>query len=153
MADYEIIRRERITVESSEHNQYGDLIVQTVAGNEYKVSKKRAQLFAVFQDGAEVVIGWSSYMDKEYIAEATPASQVVSANTPITPEKPKEHEAEKVKEGGSREDKIDQAVIYKGIIELLSSRCSNGKSALEIEFPKNFLSFKQWALIYMQTKL
>jgi len=89
MADYEIIRRERITVESSEYNQYGDLLVTTTAGNEYKIGNKRAQLFAVFHDGAEVVIGWATFKGREYIAEATPASQVVSANTPITPEKPK----------------------------------------------------------------
>jgi len=83
-----IIRREKITVDHAEINQYGDLIVTTTAGNEYKIGKKREKLFSVFQPGVDVVIGFSSYMNREYIAEATQEKQVVSTDTPIEKEKP-----------------------------------------------------------------
>lgn len=81
-----IIRREQITVAHAQQNQYGDLIVKTKAGNELKVGKKRQHLFDVFQPGAEVVVGFSSYMNKEYVNEATQAAQVVATDTPIVKE-------------------------------------------------------------------
>ena len=84
-----IIRREKFTVQDNNINQYGDLIVTSSSGKEYKVGKKRANLFDAFQPDTEVVVGWSSYMNKDYIAEATPAQQVVSTDTPIEPEQPK----------------------------------------------------------------
>ena len=82
-----IIKRVKITVESSDTNQYGDLIVHSKEGQDYKVSNKRTQLFDVFQPDAEVVIGFASYMNKEYVAEATAAEQIVSTDTPVQKEK------------------------------------------------------------------
>ena len=84
-----IIRREKFTVDHSEVNDYGDLVVTSKEGSEYKVKSKRTQLFDVFQPDIEVVVGWASYMNHEFIAEATQASQLVSADTPIEEEKPK----------------------------------------------------------------
>jgi len=81
-----IIRREQITVAHAQQNQYGDLIVKTKAGNELKVGKKRQHLFDIFQPGTEVIVGFSSYMNKEYINEAAQASQVVSTDTPVKKE-------------------------------------------------------------------
>jgi len=51
-----------------------------------------------------------------------------------------------------RDTRIDQAVIFKAIVEMLSSQVE-GKSVLEKEFPKNWLSFKEWALIYAKSKM
>ena len=101
-----IIRREKFVVDHSTKNQYGDLIVTSKAGNEYKVGNKREQLFPTFQPDTEVVVGYASYMNREYIAEATPSTQLVSADTAIQEEKPKaeapkplpKHEAERPKE-------------------------------------------------------
>jgi hypothetical protein len=61
-----IIKWETITVKSAEQNSYGDLIVNETL----KVGKKRSYLFEVFQVGAEVKLGYSSYMNKDYIATA-----------------------------------------------------------------------------------
>jgi hypothetical protein len=82
MPGAQIERYELITVESVTKNQYGDLLVN----GKLKVSNKRHQLFDVFQTGAEVKLGWSSYMNKEYIASAeqtgthTIPKRVVSTN-------------------------------------------------------------------------
>ena len=59
---------------------------------------------------------------------------------------------EAVKEPIDRDSRIDQAVIFKAIVEMLSSQV-DGKSVLEKEFPQNFKSFKEWALIYMKSKM
>ena len=91
-----IIRREQITVAYAQQNQYGDLIVKTKAGNELKVGKKRQHLFNIFQPGIEVIVGFSSYMNKEYINEAAQASQVVSTDTPV--KKESDHLVKDVKE-------------------------------------------------------
>jgi len=66
MAEPKIERYEVITVETTQKNQYGDLLVNGTL----KVGNKRSNLFDVFQPGAEVKIGYASYMNKEYIASA-----------------------------------------------------------------------------------
>jgi len=66
MPEPKIERYEVITVENTQQNQYGDLIVN---GN-LKVGNKRTHLFDVFQPGAEVKLGYAVYMNKEYIATA-----------------------------------------------------------------------------------
>ncbi len=80
--DTKIERYETIIVESVKQNQYGDLVVNGTL----KVGKKRASLFNVFQVGAEVNLGYASYMNKEYIASAeqtgvhkVPDSKLVAA--------------------------------------------------------------------------
>ncbi len=66
MPESKIERYEVIIVENTQQNQYGDLIVN----GSLKVGKKRNNLFNVFQPGAEVKLGYASYMNKEYIATA-----------------------------------------------------------------------------------
>jgi hypothetical protein len=66
MPEPKIERYETITVETTQQNQYGDLMVNGTL----KVGKKRSNLFDVFQPGAEVKLGYASYMNKEYIATA-----------------------------------------------------------------------------------
>jgi hypothetical protein len=62
----EIERYGTITVQTVEKNQYGDLLVN----GKIKIGNKRSNLFDVFQPGAEVKVGYASYMNKEYIASA-----------------------------------------------------------------------------------
>jgi len=81
MAD--IKRRTKIKVKSSSVDNFGNLKVVTEKGNEVKIAKKREGLFDFFQDGAEVTLGYSEYMNKEYVAEATPSAQIVSTDTPV----------------------------------------------------------------------
>jgi hypothetical protein len=64
--DTKIERYELITVETTENDKYGNLIVNGT----YKVGAKRANIFQVFQAGAEVKLGYATYMNKEYIATA-----------------------------------------------------------------------------------
>lgn len=85
----EIIRREKFVVDHSEVDGYGNLIVTSKKGNEYKVSAKRPQLFDEFQPDIEVVVGYANFMNHDYIAEVTPSGQLVSTNTPVKDEKPK----------------------------------------------------------------
>ena len=66
----QITRYAVFTVGEANPNEYGDLIVKDTEGNEHKIGKKRAQLFSVFQVGAEVKVGYAVYMQKEYIASA-----------------------------------------------------------------------------------
>lgn len=86
MTPPKIIRREKFVVDHTETNDYGDLMVTSKLGNEYKVKQKRNQLFAIFQPDIEVVVGFASYMDREYIATATPSQQIISTETPIESE-------------------------------------------------------------------
>lgn len=65
-----ITRHDKFTVASKETNQYGDLIVRDTDGLDHKIGNKRARLFDVFQEGAEVQVGYAEYMQKEYIATA-----------------------------------------------------------------------------------
>jgi len=82
-----ILRRERFKVASTRQDEFGNLIAKSELGNEYKISKKREHLFTLFQIGAEIVVGYAKYMDKEYIAEATSSCQLIAADTPIQAEK------------------------------------------------------------------
>ena len=66
MPEPKIERYETITVETTQKNQYGDLLVNGTL----KVGNKRSHLFEVFQPGAEVKLGYAVYMNKEYIATA-----------------------------------------------------------------------------------
>jgi hypothetical protein len=61
-----ITRYETVNVTSTQKDPYGNLIVNGTL----KVGKKREPLFDVFQPGAEVKIGYASYMNKDYIATA-----------------------------------------------------------------------------------
>ncbi len=65
-----ITREERIVVVSSHLNDYGDLVVTDKNAKTYKVGKKRERLFDLFQAGSEVALAYSTYMNKEYIADA-----------------------------------------------------------------------------------
>jgi len=82
----EITKRAKFTVESSEVDSYGNLIVTSKKGNTYKIGGKREPLFSTFQPDVEVIIGYAMYNNREYIAEATQAEQVVSTNTPVEAE-------------------------------------------------------------------
>jgi hypothetical protein len=83
-----ITRRETITVETTQQDTFHNLIVTTKAGNTFKVNgEKRAHLFPVFQPGASVIVGYSEYMNKEYVAEANSAGTVVETDKPVQPEK------------------------------------------------------------------
>jgi hypothetical protein len=64
--DVKIERYEVITVKSAVKNSYGDLVVN----GGIKIGKKRENIFPVFQLGAEVNLGYASYMNKEYVATA-----------------------------------------------------------------------------------
>ena len=66
MPEPKIERYEVITVQTIQKNQYGDLLVN----GKLKISNKRNQLFDIFQPGAEVKVGYASYMNTEYIASA-----------------------------------------------------------------------------------
>lgn len=66
MPEPKIERYETITVETTQKNQYGDLMVNGTL----KIGKKRSNLFDVCQPGAEIKLGYASYMNKEYIATA-----------------------------------------------------------------------------------
>ncbi len=117
-----IIKRVKITVESSDTNQYGDLIVHSKEGQEYKVSNKREHLFDVFQRDAEVVVGFASYMNKEYVAEATAAEQVVTTDTSVQKEKPPQLNPALAKnKADSRGDSIEKQVSLKASVELSSA--------------------------------
>ena len=81
-----IIRQEIFTVKSCAVNQYGDLIVQTTAGKEHKIGKKRDKLFYAFQPGQEVTVGYANYMNKDYIAEASPTGGGDAGHLNIQPQ-------------------------------------------------------------------
>ncbi len=83
-----IIRRMKFIVSHSVVDKYGNLIVTSMSGVDYKIGVKRTQLFDVFQPDTEVVVGYASYKNRDYIAEATPANQLISADTPIQEEAP-----------------------------------------------------------------
>ncbi len=59
-----------LVVSSTKQNQYGDLIVTDKEGTEHKVGNKRPHLFDQFQENRAVEVGYSSYMNREYIAAA-----------------------------------------------------------------------------------
>jgi hypothetical protein len=90
MPEPKIERYEIISVKSTQKNQYGDLLVN----DSLKVGNKRSHLFDVFKLGADVKIGYATYMDKEYIASAEPTdeSPLVEAakamGATVIPEKP-----------------------------------------------------------------
>ncbi len=70
-----IIRTEIFVVDHSETNNYGNLIVTPkedggVTTKTYKVGNKRSSLFDVFQPDTAVEVGYSEYMNREYIASA-----------------------------------------------------------------------------------
>jgi len=88
MPEPKIERYELITVESTEKNQYGDLLVN----GKLKVGNKRSQLFDIFQPGAEIKIGWASYMNKEYIASAEQTGTHVVIPVSTSTEIPKKSE-------------------------------------------------------------
>jgi len=78
----EIFRWLQFTVASTEKNTYGDLLVTSTGGHKYKVANKRNQLFPIFQPDAEVVVGYATYMSKDYIATASQANQFVGETPP-----------------------------------------------------------------------
>lgn len=73
MAEPKITRYLRFVVEEAHLNDYGDLIVTSQGGHEYKIGNKRERLFDLFQPGAEVIVGYASYKNRDYIAVAYPA--------------------------------------------------------------------------------
>ncbi len=76
-----IVKYLKFIVDVTNQNDYGDLIVDSKGGMQYKISNKRAHLFGIFKPGAEVVVGYASYMNKDYIAVAHLASQFPAGNT------------------------------------------------------------------------
>lgn len=85
MPQTEIVRKDIFTVNKTMVDTYGNLVITTDKGVGYKIGKKREQLFPIFQPGAEVNVGFASYMNKEYIAEASQTGKhtVQPAVTPI----------------------------------------------------------------------
>lgn len=141
MPELEIIRREKITVSSTQENQYGDLIVKTKAGNELKIGKKRSQLFVVFQPGTEVTVGYATYMNKEYIAEATPSAQVVSANTPVVVEKPVMSKDDWAEKEAKTRKSIERQTSLNAAVELVKLAPTKATSDLVIEIAKKFENY------------
>jgi len=72
----DIIRQDKFTVQSTEENEYGDLMVTDTDGNPHKIGVKRKRLFGVFEGGGEVKVGYAEYKNKEYIAEAEMVNSV-----------------------------------------------------------------------------
>jgi hypothetical protein len=88
----DITREEIITVKDAQKNQYGDLVVN----GGIKISKKREALFPVFQMGAEVKLGYSSYMNKEYVANAEQTGVHHPNETKAEPEPEPKYEAKSI---------------------------------------------------------
>ena len=76
-----IIKYLKFTVASSGKNDYGDLIVTSKYGCDYKISNKRSALFDIFQPETAVIVGYSTYMNKDYIAVAHLADQFPACTT------------------------------------------------------------------------
>ncbi len=114
-----IIRREKFVVDHTEINDFGDMIVTSKSSIPYKIGKKREKLFATFQPNTEVVVGYAVYKDREYIAEATPSTQVVSVDTPIEKEKVKPQE--QTKSGGYRGKTPEELITERRSIERQTS--------------------------------
>ena len=66
----QIVRKEVFVVESSELDGYGNLIVIDKGANSHKIGVKRPHLFDVFQPDTAVEVGYATYRDREYIADA-----------------------------------------------------------------------------------
>ncbi len=82
MTQQTITKTEDIVVEKADPNEYGDLIVTDKVGKEHKIGKKRSSLFPVFTPGTAVHLSYSVYMNKEYIANATPLDQMIKVYEP-----------------------------------------------------------------------
>jgi len=97
--DTPIVKTEVFTVKSANKNTYGDLEVITTGGAKHKIGKKREGLFNIFQEGAEVEVGYSVYMNKEYIAAATQTGthKIIPKEPPAVTE---------VKKGGAVIEKV-----------------------------------------------
>ncbi len=103
-----ITRHDKFTVASKKVNQYGDLIVRDTNGFDHKIGNKRTKLFEVFQEGAEVQVGYAEYMQKEYIATAEQTGQ--HKEVKAEPDKPKPKTvSEEIKD--NMEWKSDQITI------------------------------------------
>ncbi len=83
-----IIKYLKFAVKAASPNNYGDLVVHSQNNEEYKISKKREALFGIFQPGNEVIVGYGTYMNKDYIAVAHLAQDFPKGNT-VEEEKPK----------------------------------------------------------------
>jgi hypothetical protein len=68
-----IVKRAIITVDRTEHDTYGNLIVYDKDGQKYKISPKREPLFNLFTPGATIELGYGEYEHKQYIAGAVVA--------------------------------------------------------------------------------
>jgi hypothetical protein len=75
MPQPKIIKSDIIVVASAKLNDYGDLIVTDMSGNQIKISKKREHLHELFQEGMAVELYYASYMDKLYVADAKLVSE------------------------------------------------------------------------------
>ena len=84
----QITRYEVFTVSKATKNNYGDLIVADTQGNERKIGNKRSHLFELFQPGAEVKVGYSVYMEREYIASAEQTGKHIPDAISTDKEKP-----------------------------------------------------------------
>jgi len=71
----QVLRYLKFIVDHTEGNDYGDLTVTSKTGKVYKINKKHSRLHAIFQPDAEVIVGWASYLNRDYIAVAHPADQ------------------------------------------------------------------------------
>ncbi len=65
-----IIRKEVVVVESMDYDKYGNLLFKDKGGNDHKIGVKRIELAKQIVEGRAVELGYSEYMNKEYIAEA-----------------------------------------------------------------------------------
>jgi hypothetical protein len=90
MPQTQIIREQIIVVDHSETDQYGNLIVTDKRGDKYKIGAKRSALFGVIVPGRAVKLGYGTYMNKDYIADAvlveTPPAQPTPTSYPKPPQ-------------------------------------------------------------------
>jgi len=78
-----------IPVNAGQPDQYGNLVFKDKAGKDFKVGKKRAQLFPLIRPDNAIEIGWAEYMNKPYIATIREVSQGLPPPTPAPSYTPK----------------------------------------------------------------
>lgn len=141
----QIIKTEDIIVKSTTKDNYGNLIVTSAEGKEYRVSKKRESLFSFFEPTANTHLQWAIYQNREYIANAFPTDRLVKGR-PVkeTPGevKPEVKQDKPVPQGGylgSSNASIEQQVAVKAVVEL----AVNGKIEMESSL---MLTAKNWIM-------
>ena len=83
-----------IQVKSTTKDNYGNLIVTPVEGDDVRIAEKRKSLFDIFQEGATVKLFWAEYKQIKYVAKAE-----LGASPPPGAEKPKPESTPKIDTG------------------------------------------------------